>query len=79
VHPGDADQARTERPHVVPQRTTETEIGDGDAVASGLECCRDIFHAERLDAEERTEAETLVRGHGTKQQNGHDGRSATVT
>ena len=37
-----------------------------DAVAARLERRGDVFHAERLDAEERAEAEALVRGHGTQ-------------
>ena len=53
------------------ERAAESEVGERDAVAARLERGRDVFHAERLDAEERTEAEALVGGHGTKQQDVH--------
>ena len=43
--------------------TMQTGAGTGAATVIG--------HAERLDPEERTETEALVRGHRTKQQNIH--------
>jgi glycosyltransferase involved in cell wall biosynthesis len=41
-------------------------------VTTHLECGRDILHAERFDAEERTETESLVAGSGAEQENVHD-------
>ena len=42
-----------------------------DAVAARFERGRDVFHAERLDAEKRAEAEPLVARNGTQQQDVH--------
>ena len=53
------------------ERTAEAKVGQRDAVAARLERRRDVFHAERLDAEEGAEPEAFVRGHGPQQQNVH--------
>ena len=66
------------RAHLVLERAAEAEIGQRDAVAAGFERRGDVLHAERLDAEEGTEAEPLVAGNGTQQQNIH-ARRARVT
>ena len=71
VHGGDADQRRTDAPHQVFERATEAEIGQRHAVSLHLESRGDVFHAERLDAEERTETESFVAGNRTEQQDVH--------
>ena len=72
VHRGDADQlpGRAAR-MLLFERATESEVGERDPVAAGLERGGDVFHAERLDAKERTEAEPFVAGNGTQQQHIH--------
>ena len=59
------------------ERATEAEVGERDAVPGGLERGGDVFHAERLDAKERTQAEAFVAGNGPQQQHVH-GRGANV-
>ena len=71
MHGRDADERRPRCTHLSCERTGEAEVGDRHAVAARLEGRCDVFHAERFDAKERTEAEALVRGHGTKQQHMH--------
>ena len=71
VHRGDADQARTRRADLRRERAAEAEIGERDAVAARFERGRDVFHAERLDAEKRAEAEPLVARNGAEQQDVH--------
>ena len=77
MHRRDADEIRT-RIEVVLDRTAETQIDERDLVPARLERGGDVFHAERFDAEERSETEALVSGNGTKQQDSH-GRVARVT
>ena len=66
--PTSAGPARAE---LMLERAAEPQIGERDAMAARLERRRDVFHAERLDAEERAEPEALVAGHGTQQQDVH--------
>ena len=58
------------------ERATESQICNRDAMPARLERRRDVLHAERLDSKERTEAKTVVRRHGTQQQNAHFWRLA---
>ena len=53
--------AGTQRAQVLLERAAEAQIGERDAVAARFERRRDVFHAERLDAEERAEPEAFVR------------------
>ena len=53
------------------ERSAEPEIGNRRRVSRGFERGGDVLHAEGLDAEERPEAETLVPGHRTQQDNVH--------
>ena len=64
VHAGDADERRAAALQVVLDRTAEPQIGERDAMPAGFERGGDVFHAERLDAEERTEPEPFVAGTG---------------
>ena len=54
------------------ERAAESEVGQRDAVSVPLERRGDVLHAERLDAEERTEAESLVAWNRTKKQDVHE-------
>jgi hypothetical protein len=74
VHRRDADQIGARRADLRGERSAEAQIGERHAVAPRFERGRDVFHAERFDAEERTEAEPLVRRDGAKQQNIHASR-----
>ena len=49
----------------------EAQIGERDLVPARFERRRDVLHPERLDSEERTQAETFVRGHRTKEKDSH--------
>ena len=73
VHGGDADEARrtTRGAQLMFERAAESQIGERHRVAAGFERGRDVLHAERLDAEERTQPETLVPGHRTQQEYVH--------
>jgi hypothetical protein len=71
VHGGDADKLRPRRADLRGDRAGKAEIGERDTVTARFERRGDVFHPERLDAEERTETEALVRRHGTQQQNIH--------
>ena len=71
VHRRDADEGGTRATNVSGQRTPEAKVDQRDAVAARLERRRDVFHAQRLDAEEGAEPEAFVRGHGPQQQNVH--------
>ena len=59
------------RADVAFERAAEAEVGERDAVAARFERGGDVLHAERLDAEERTEPESFVPGNGPQQQNVH--------
>ena len=59
------------RAQVVLERAAEAQVGERDGVAARFERGRDVLHAERLDAEERAEAEAFVARHGTQQQDVH--------
>ena len=48
-------------------------------MAVGFERGGDVFHAERLDAKERTETESFVAGNGTQQQHVHADGERGVT
>ena len=72
VHRRDADEPGTLL-QVVLDRTAEAEIDERDVVPARLERGGDVLHAERLDAEERSETEAFVSGDGTKQQHTHGG------
>ena len=52
-------------------RAAEAKIGERDRVPSRFERRGDVFHAERLDAEERPEAEAFVPRHRPQQQDVH--------
>ncbi len=71
VHARDADERRTRGPQKTIDRSAETQIGDGDAVAPPLERRGDVLEAERLDPEERTEAEAIVPRRWPQQQDVH--------
>ena len=49
----------------------EAEIDDRDVVTARFERGGDVLHAERLDPEERAEAEALVLRHRTQEENLH--------
>ena len=71
MHGGDADEAGSRGAQVMLERAAEAQIGERDGVAARFERGGDVLHAERLDAEERSETESLVAGHGTQQQDVH--------
>ena len=71
VHAGDADERRARASQLLLDGAAEAQIGDRDAVAARLERGGDVLHAERLDAEERTEAEAFVSWDRTQQQDVH--------
>src|SRR5207248_5311265 len=67
----DVDERGPHAPQVPVDRSAVTEVDDGRAVAALFECGGDVLDAERLDAEERTEAEPIVNRYGSKQQDVH--------
>ena len=71
VHRGDADEGRTRRADLRGDRRREPQVRERHAMTARLERRRDVFHAERLDAEERSEAEPLVRGDRAQKQDVH--------
>jgi hypothetical protein len=71
VHRGDPDHGGTRAPNLCRERPAEAEIGERHPMPARLERGRDVLHPERLDAEERSEPEALVRRHGTQQQDVH--------
>jgi hypothetical protein len=75
VHRGNAYQRWT-LTQIVLQRTPEPQVHECDLMPARLERRSDVFHPERLDAEERPETEPLVLGHRTQQQDAH-ARSVT--
>ena len=60
------------------ERAAEPQIDEGHPVAARLERGRDVLHAERLDAEERTEAEALVSRDWSEQQDVHRERPSVT-
>jgi hypothetical protein len=70
VHRRDADQRWTRDAQNFSERA-EAQIGERHMMPLRFERRRDVLHAERLDAEERTEAETLIRRHRTQQKDSH--------
>jgi hypothetical protein len=60
VHAGNPDKPRPERAQVMFDGSAEPQIRDRDTMAFRFERGRDVLHAKRLDAKERTEAEFLA-------------------
>ena len=60
VHAGDADQRGPRLAQVMVHGPAVAEIHDGRAMAARFERRGDVLEAERLDAEERAEAEAIV-------------------
>jgi hypothetical protein len=71
VHPGDAHESGAGVADVMVERAAESQIGERDSMACGFERGGDVFHAERLDAKEWSEAESLVARHRTEEQDVH--------
>ena len=71
MHGRDADDVGSGAANLGGERTREAEIGERHAMPARFERGRDVLHAERLDAKERSEAEAFVRRHGPQQQNVH--------
>ena len=53
------------------ERAAESQVGERDRVATGFERRRDVLHAERFDAKERSQPETVVLGHRAQQEYVH--------
>jgi hypothetical protein len=75
MHGRNSDYRRARPAHFPLDRAAEAQVRDGDPVATGLERSGDVLHAERFDAEERTEAESFVLGNRAEQEDVH-GRGA---
>ena len=78
MHGGNAHEAGAAGAHHVIERPAETQVRQRDAVSVPLESSGDVLHAERLDAEERAESETLVAWNRTKKQNVHEERAISL-
>jgi hypothetical protein len=67
MHTGDSNQGRASRAEAIVDGSAEPEIGDGRTMPSRLEGGGNVFHAERLDAEERTKPEAIVPWDGAQE------------
>ncbi len=70
VHRGDADDARP-LAEIPLDAAGEAQVGERHLMAACLERSGDVLHPERLDAEERTEAEALVTRDRPQQEDAH--------
>jgi hypothetical protein len=52
-------------------RAAVSKVDDRRPVPSHFECRRDVLESERLDPEERTQAEAIVPRHRSQQQDMH--------
>jgi hypothetical protein len=71
VHRGNAHEIGPALGDDAGERPAEAEVGKRDAMPRGLERGGDVLHAERLDAEERAEAEAFVGRDGPEQEDVH--------
>jgi hypothetical protein len=71
VHARDADDSRPDRREDALDGPGEAQIAQRDTVAARFERRADVLHAERFDAEEGTEAESLVAWRRTQEQKVH--------
>ena len=71
VHAGDADETWSSAVDEGVERLAEAQVGHRHPVSVRLERRGDVLQPERLDPEERPQAETLVARHRSQQENVH--------